>query len=270
VGPNSDRRLGAVVFIVGLIAAAATVVAVVLGWQVVASPIERLDRLATGLAASLSTLTDNIGLAAETMTRLEEGLATTGDLLADSAERLGRMESRMSSTSEALETYLPDTLSAVAASLPGLIASTSQLEPALSSLSFLGVVYDPEVPLTQSLTQLQESLGPLPDELRSSGEQLASLTGDTAMLATQAGELAEAVDGIAVDLAEAATRLSEEAASVDEAWQLLEAERARLPLLERRARVVLVIFGAAVVLTELALALIGWSHWRSGSKTRSP
>jgi hypothetical protein len=172
----------------------------------------------------------------------------------------------MSDSAETLVGELPDILSAVADSLPGLIASTSQLEPALSSLSFLGVAYDPEVPLTQSLTVLQESLDPLPDELRANGELLASLSGDTAALAGQANELAAAVEGIADDLAEAGARLSEEARSVDEATQLLETERARLPVLERRARVVLVIFAAALVLTELAVALMGWSHWRTGNR----
>jgi methyl-accepting chemotaxis protein len=267
VAPNSDHRLGAVVFVMGLVAAAGTMVAAILGWQVVGSPIERLDQLSAGIGDSLVTLTDNISLAGDTMSRVHDGLDTTGAILRDSAGTLGRMEAGMSDSAETLVGELPDILSAVADSLPGLIASTSQLEPALSSLSFLGVVYDPEVPLTQSLTVLQESLDPLPDELRANGELLASLSGDTAALAGQANELAAAVEGIADDLAEAGARLSEEARSVDEATQLLETERARLPVLERRARVVLVIFAAALVLTELAVALMGWSHWRSEPKT---
>jgi ABC-type transporter Mla subunit MlaD len=262
VAPNSDHRLGAVVFIMGLIAAAGTTVAAILGWQVVGSPIERLDRLSAGMGESLATLTDNIGLAGETMARVQDGLETTGAVLRDSSSSLSRLEAGMSDTAEILVGDLPDTLSAVAQALPGLIASTSQLEPALSSLSFLGVEYAPDVPLNQSLTQLQESLDPLPEELRASGELIATLSGDTAMLSGQASELAGSLEGIADDLADAGARLTEEAGSVDEARQLLEVERARLPVLERRARVVLTIFGTAVVITELAVALIGWSHWR--------
>ena len=45
---------------------------------------------------------------------------------------------------------------------------------------------------------------------------------------------------------------------------VIGAERAELPLLERRARVVLVIFGSAIGITQLALILMGWSHWRRG------
>lgn len=263
VPSNSDRRLGAAVSIVGLIAAAGTVVAVVLGWWLIGTPIEQLDRRSTATSDALVTLTDNLTLVQDTVAQVQSGLTTTGELLGDSAESANQIEAGFSDTAEALEGSIPDTVSSVQQALPELIASTSVLEPALRSLSFLGVDYDPEVPLNRTLSQLSRSLESLPGELRASGELLVSLSGDTAMLASQMNELASTVDAIADDLAEAETLFSEQAEAARAARELLDVERAQLPVLERRARVVLVIFGAAIGITQVALALVGWTHWRS-------
>jgi methyl-accepting chemotaxis protein len=263
VPPNSDRRLGAAVSIVGLIAAAGTVVAVVLGWRLIGSPIEQLDRLSTATSDALVKLTGNLTLVQDTIAQMQSGLTTTVELLGDSAESANQIEASLSDTAEALEGSIPDRVSSVQRALPELIASTSVLEPTLRSLSFLGVEYDPEVPLNRTLRQLRRSLRPLPGELRASGERLASLSGDTAMLASQLNELALTVDAIADDLAEAETLFSEQAEAAEATRELVDVERAQLPVLERRARVVLVIFGAAIGITQLALALVGWAHWRS-------
>lgn len=262
---SSNRRLGAAVFFVGLLAVAGTVVAVVLGWRLIGSPIEQLDRLATATSDALVTLTDNLTLTRDTITQMQAGLSTTGELLGDSAESIDQVRAGLSDTAESLEGPIPDRLSAVEEALPDLIATMSILEPTLGSLSFLGVDYDPEVPLSQTLRRLRRSLRALPGELRADGELLASLAGETETISSQTNELATTIDGIAEDLAKAETLLSDEVQSAEAARALLGAERAQLPLLERRARVVLVIFGAAIVLTQLALVLVGWSHWRSGS-----
>ncbi|HEX2152567.1 MAG TPA: hypothetical protein VHL52_01135 [Acidimicrobiia bacterium] len=261
--PNRDRRFGAAVLIVGLIGAAATVAAVILGWRLIGSPIERIDRLSAATSDALVTFTDNLILVQGTVAQMQAGLSTTVELLGDSAEVAIEIEDGLSDTAEALRVGLPDTISSVEQGLPELIASMSVLEPTLRSLSFLGVEYDPEVPLNRTLTQLQRSLEPLPDELRASGERLASLNGDTAMLASQLNELSLTVDAIAADLAEADTLFSEQAEAARTTRELVDVERAQLPLLERRARVVLVILGTSIGITQLALALVGWAHWRS-------
>lgn len=261
---SSGGRLGAAVFFVSLVAVAGTVAAVVLGWRLIGSPIEQLDRLSTATSGALVTLADNLTLTRDTITQVQSGLSTTGELLADSTESIDQVRAGLSDTAEFLEGPIPEGLFAVEQALPELIATTLILEPTLGSLSFLGVEYDPEVPLSQTLRRLRRSLRPLPGELRANGELLASLAGETETIASQTNELATTIDGIADALAEAETLLSEEVQSAEAARALLGAERAQLPLLERRARVVLVIFGAATGITQLALVLVGWSHWRGG------
>lgn len=262
---SSNGRLGAAVFFVGLVAVAGTVVAVVLGWRLIGSPIEQLDRLSTATSDALVTLADNLTLTRDTITQVQAGLSTTGELLGDSTESIDQVRAGLSDTAESLEGPIPDSLFAVEQALPELIATAAILEPTLGSLSFLGVDYDPEVPLSQTLERLRGNLRPLTGELRADGELLASLASETETIAGQTNELATTMDGIAEALAEAETLLSEEVRSAEAAQALLAVERAQLPLLERRARVVLVIYGAAIGLTQLALVLLGWSHWRSGS-----
>lgn len=262
---SSNRRLGAAVFYLGLVAVAGTVAAVVLAWRLIGSPIEQLDRLSRATSDALVTLADNLTLTQDTITQVQAGLSTTGELLDDSAESIDQVRTGLSDTAQSLEGPIPDRLAAVEQALPDLIATMSILEPTLASLSFLGVDYDPEVALSETLRQLRESLSPLPEELRSDGELLASLAGETEAISSQTNELATTVDGIAEDLAEAETLLGEEVESAMAARALLDAERAQLPLLERRTRVVLVILGAAIGITQLALVLVGWSHWRSRS-----
>lgn len=257
--PNGDRRLGAAVLIVGLVAIAGTVVAVVLAWRLIGS----FERLSTTSTGALVALADNLTIVGDMIAQVHSGLDATGDLLGESAGSVNQIQTGLSDTAEVLEEGIPDRLFAVEQALADLSATTSVLEPTLRSLSFLGVDYDPEVSLSSTLTELERSLRPLRGELGASGERLAALAGDTAMLSSQMNELATTVDDIADDLAEAGALVSEEAQAAEAARELLDAERAQLPILERRARVVLVIFGAAIGATQLALALVGWTHWRS-------
>lgn len=248
----------------GLVALAGTVVAGFLGWRLIGLPIEQLDRLSAATSDALAALTDDLNLAGETIAQVQAGLDTTGELLGASAEGMDLVHARLSDTAVALEEDIPDSLFAVVQALPEMIDTTSVLEPTLRSLSFLGVEYDPEVPLNTALTRLQQSLSPLPDILRDEGELLGSLASDTAVLSGQVNELAEAIAGVAHDLAGTETLLTEEVQSAEAIRELIEAERARLPLLERRARVVLVILGSAMAITQLALAFTGWVRWRGG------
>lgn len=263
--PSNSGRLGAAAFFVGLVALAGTLVAVVLGWRLIDSPIEQLDRLSSATSEALGTLADNLAITQDTISQVQVGLSTTGGLLGDSAGSIDRVRAGLSDTADSLDGPVPDSLSAIEQALPDLIATASVLEPTLRSLSFLGVDYDPEVPLSEALLNLQQNLRPLPEQVRADGELIASLASETEAISSQTNELATTLDGIAETLAETETLLSEEVQSAEAARAQLGAERAQLPVLERRARVVLVIFGATIGLTQLTLVLLGWAHWRRES-----
>ncbi|HLU31889.1 MAG TPA: hypothetical protein VK088_09000 [Acidimicrobiia bacterium] len=261
---SGRRSVGVAAFVMGSVAVVGTLVAAVLGWRLIGSPVERLDRLAVATSDALVALGENLDITETMITEIQAGVSTTGDLLEASTERLQEGSAGLSATAESIQGPIADQLSTVEQSLSDLVSSTLTLESTLATLSFLGVEYQPEVPLSQALGALQESLTPLPGALRAEGEQLAALAGLTATMGDQAGALAATIDDIAGGLSEAEARLSEGAESANEIHARLEAERAQLPLLGRRARVVLVIFATALVVTQLALVLVGW-HWRRAS-----
>lgn len=248
-----------------MVALVGTVAAGFLGWRLIGLPIEQFDRISVTTSHALAELSDDLDGAAETIARVQTGLATTGGLLGASAEEMDQVQATLSDTAAALETDISDSLAGVAQALPALIATTSVLESTLLSLSFLGVEYAPEVPLNSALTGLEQSLSPLPDQLRNEGELLGSLAIDTAMLSGQASELGDAVVALAEDLAGTESLLVDVGRSAEAIREQIETERAQLPLLERRARVVLVIFGSALAITQLALALGAWARWRAGT-----
>lgn len=101
--------------------------------------------------------------------------------------------------------------------MPGIIQTGRVIDRTLSALSFVGVDYDPSVPLDEALESLERSLAPLPGEIREQVGLLEEAAGDIADISENSSNVAAGLFEIRVDLLEAESLVAEAAINVEDA-----------------------------------------------------
>ncbi len=251
------RRLATVLITLGWVGAVATIVGVVLGWRLTDSLIKSVEDTAALVDTSLQTVDESALLLSDALGDVGPGLESAETVLASAAETVSGMQSMATDTADVMTTTLPDSVSAVLDALPGLISTAGVLDRTLSALSVVGVDYDPEVPLDEALTELQDSLEGLPEQLITEGEQLDSLAEETAGLPDEVAALGTAVGDLADQVGSAQTLLDEVQTSTSQARETLNDEVAELARTRRLAKLALVALGIALFVAQLGTAAVG-------------
>ncbi|HUP14605.1 MAG TPA: hypothetical protein VM848_00905 [Acidimicrobiia bacterium] len=70
---------------------------------------------------------------------------------------------------------LPASIDAIRDAMPALIEASNVIDNTLSALAFIGVPYNPEVPLDEAFAELDLQLAPLPGSLRDNAEIISNL-----------------------------------------------------------------------------------------------
>lgn len=169
------------------------------------------------------------------------GVQTT---LADSSLTLTRASAVTGNLGTIITEQVPDSVEAVRDSLPALINTAGVIDSAMRGLSFFGVNYDVEVPLDESLEELDRRLAEIPVLLRAQQDTLAGVAGDLGDFSSDALTIGDDVGTIRVRLAQAATVLAGYDSIVADSRDMLEE-------LETTARN----FAAVLRLVVVALAL---------------
>jgi hypothetical protein len=259
------RTLATVLITLGCVGAVATVVGVVLGWRLTDSLIKSVEDTAALMDTSLETVDESAALLSDALEDVGPGLESAETVLANAAETVTGMQAIANNTADVMTTTLPDSVSAVLDALPGLISTAAVLDRTLSALSVVGVDYNPEVPLDEALTELEDSLEGLPEELISEGEELNSLAEGTGGLPEEVADLGAAVGDLATQVDSAQTLLDEVQTSASEAKVTLDDEIAELTQTRRFAKLALVALGMALFVAQLGTAAVGFLMRQWGS-----
>ncbi len=145
---------------------------------------------ASGIGPWFQTLSDSFDVTAEglravdsTLEVVDESLVVVTDTLAGidgvfgaTASALEEVGAVVLSSGSLLQTEIPIQLDAIEAAMDGLIDTANVVDGVLGALSFVGVDYNPEVPLDQALEDVSVQLGELRESLSGYSANLFSLT----------------------------------------------------------------------------------------------
>ncbi len=134
--------------------------------------IEVVDMVAADTASSLESAAGSVDSASATV----EGAISSIEQMADF-----------------LDEELPGTIESIQATMPAAIQTANAIDSTLSTLALFGVDYDPDEPFGESLARVSVALISLPTELRAQSESLRSLLPSAEQLATETGELSDAM-----------------------------------------------------------------------------
>jgi hypothetical protein len=189
-GPLADRfRTGRVLVVVGVIGLIGSLVAGIVGWVVVARAQETVAVSVVPLTRVVGDISETIEASQVIVERITETIESIENATRSTVRTLRSVGEVLGETASLAEGEVVDSLESAVDTLPGLISTGQIIDRTMRALSFVGVDYDPDVPLDVALAELQSSLAPLPGQVRRQVELLEEVQSDIDEIADDAREL---------------------------------------------------------------------------------
>ncbi|HEU4319807.1 MAG TPA: hypothetical protein VFS66_06960 [Acidimicrobiia bacterium] len=260
----SDRvRFGRALLIAGWVGVVGALLAGISGWVLtsristtVSSTVEPVTFIVADLAETIEASLSVVERTTEAIDSIGRATRTTSGALSDVADVMTEVASLAAGD-------VADSLDSALATLPALIDTGRVIDRTMTALSFVGVDYSPEVPLDGALEDLESSLAPIPDQLRSQVELLGSVAVDLEGIATEAGSLAGVLLQTRVDMLEAEQVLRSASANATAAAESVAGIESEISTFSSLARAVVVAATLALMAAALAPLLIGLHYLRT-------
>lgn len=260
-----DRtRFGRLLLIAGTIGAIAALVVGIAGWIVSNKASEALTGTIRPMVGIVGDVAETIGASQILVTRTTEAIGSIESATRSSARALDSVTLVLEEASTLIGGDLADGLESAVATLPALTDTSRVVDRTMRALSFVGVDYDPEVPLDESLTALEQSLAPIPDQLRGQVELFETVQTDIDQIAEEAGSLSAVLLETRIDMMEAERILASASEHAAEAVAAVENIEADLNAYDTLSKVVVVAVTVALLAAASAPLLIGLHYLREG------
>ena len=253
------RKLGRLLIVTATLGIVASIGGAIAGLFLIHEFNNSLGRTLDLTAQGLTAVDDSLAVAADAMALVDDGMRNVADTSEEVVAALDDGAQLLDATADVASDELAPSLTAVEGSLPQMVAAAGVVDTALSTLARLpiGVQYDPDEPLDESLREVQTSLAGTGEEL----VQLSALVRDTS---GQLEVIRDGAEGIAGDLAaleagvaDAQVLIADYAATTEEASDLLQTTRDDLTLRTTVASALVVALAASVALGQVALLWVG-------------
>ena len=195
---------------VGLLAVAVAAA----GW-ITLGGIQRLDDAGITSPETFDTLRRTVAVTASTTSTVADALEDLERLVETVASSAETTAVFVSEAAEVTSTRIPQSLGAIERAMPGLIDAAAVIDDSLSTLSLLGVDYDPAMPFDDALREVQTSLDGLADEVSIQGATLERLVPEMEEVSVTAASLTSRVQDTREHLRTAGSILGEYEAILD-------------------------------------------------------
>ncbi len=211
--------------------------------------LEYLDR-------ALAISSDGLETAESSLLAADSALESLASTLDGVNESLQGMDPTLTALSTLLGKDLPGTIEATQDSLDSAQTSARNIDNVLTSLSripFFGtLVYNPEVPLNETIGEISDSLDAIPRSLRDAKSGLDIADRNLTTITSDLGNIAQNTDQIDLSIADALLVIDEYQTLVSDMQKRVKDFRQELP-----GQLRLATLAAALLLIWLAIAQIG-------------
>jgi uncharacterized phage infection (PIP) family protein YhgE len=222
-------------------------------------------------------LQNSIDLISQTLDTTSQGLIVTRGALESSIETIRALESTIQTTAKTIksttpmveqisalmETDLPNAIEATGTSLKSAQASAAVIDSLLSTLSNLPLIgsslnYNPQVPLSNSLGQVADSLKDLPNSFINMQKTLEQTTSNLETFEADLSVMADSVGGIGSTISEYDKVIAGYQQSLSQIHANLESAKEILPTYIHYLVLALTIFFVWMAIAQLGLLTQGW------------
>jgi hypothetical protein len=176
--------------------------------RVVGDQLHSAGKWAQETAAVLRDSANGLTSASEALTSSNLALRSVGTSLSDAQPLLA-------SVGEVLERQAPTAIATARQSLIDAEAGAQSIDRVLRGLSFLGIGYNPDQPLSRSLAETADSLQPLPAALSDAGEHLQTTQEDLGQVSQDVVRVSDDLANMAAQIAPMADDLDRQAGQVE-------------------------------------------------------
>jgi hypothetical protein len=259
------RATGRAISTIGVVGLVTGLVLAIGGWFAISDFFRGIDATLLITGEAMHTVEATLDTADEALAVLNSTLevaAAATDQASASAETVA---AAVDEAAGIIGGDLPESVEEIRTAMPGLIDAAAVIDRTLSGLAFIGVPYDPEVPLDEAFRNLDEELAPLPQSLRDNAETIATLVPQADGFRRQALLLASQVERMSESVLDARSVIRHYRATTDQVDLVIADASNGLAGTELIARV-LVLLGAATVSLAMAglimtgRALAGRAH----------
>lgn len=233
------------------------VVAVVGGWVTARASTAALDTLDLTTEA-LEAADEGVAVATTAIEGVGEVLDQSASAVLAAGIALGEAAPLVDDIADTLGTDVADAVDSALDTLPALVRVGGVIDGTLGALGFLtGDPYDPDVPLDEALADLEASLAPIPEDLRTQADLLAEANSTTAGLSEGLRATAQEIAGLKRSLEEAAVVLDGYGETTAEALEVADDLARDVARLRVPAIVAVVLAGLVLSSTQLVPTLVG-------------
>lgn len=255
--PTDRGRLGRWLVAFGVAGVVASLVVGIAGWFLAGRATTTVTRSIGPLAAIVGDLADSVD-AIQTLTdRTTEAIESIETATRSSVRTIDSVSTLIEDTSDLAGGEVADSLEAAVETLPGLISTSRVIDNTMRALSFVGVDYDPEVPLDQSLTDLETSLAPLPDQIRDQVGAVSQISADLDRIAEDGRELSGVLLEARLDMLDTERVLRSANASAQAAIASVSEIESEIDTYDTLAHIVVVAVALALLAGAMAPLLVG-------------
>jgi methyl-accepting chemotaxis protein len=233
--------------VVGAFGLVVSLLAGVVGWNLISQAERSAGRSVDLSSEALTTLSDTVQTARTVFAGVQDSLATVSTTLGEVTATYRSSDELIRRMTELTGSDLPDSLDEVAAALPGLADVADGVDRALrlAARAPFGIQYDPAVSFGDSVRQLRDTITPIPGQLRSFSGELGTVSASSGGVANGLADLRADLDRVNRDLADAAGLLDRYQATTTDAQDLAADTRGDLRGQARWARMLVVLLGVA-------------------------
>lgn len=241
----------------GVLGAIASLVVGVVGWVLAGRLVATVENVITPASGMVGDLADSIEASEVLFERTTEAVESIETASRSTVRALSSVGAVLDDTTELAGEGVADSLEAAVDTLPGLISTGRVIDNTMQALSFVGVDYDPDVPLDESLSDLEATLAPLPDQIRDQVALLEDVQTDLEDIADDGRELSGVLLEARLDMMAAERVLRSARANAAAAAENIEEIEAGVDTYDTLARVVVVAASVALLAASLAPAFLG-------------
>ena len=159
----------------GVTAAVMTVGLAAMAWIVVDTGLETADRSMAVTGEGLTAMRETLEVVDGTLLVVIESSERLGGSIEEMGTTVEEVAAVVDETSDLLTIGLPADIGAIRTALDGLVDTANVVDGVLGALSFVGVPYNPEVPMDEALVEVDQRIADLAPRLRAQGERLAAV-----------------------------------------------------------------------------------------------
>ncbi|HKX74663.1 MAG TPA: hypothetical protein VJR05_04660 [Acidimicrobiia bacterium] len=259
VGPikTVPRPRGVLVSRIGFVALAGGLLLSVLAWLLVNDLFRRLEQSLLVTSEAVTTVEATLEVADQALGTLTESLEAASAATDQAAASATTVSQAVEETSAILGTEVPAGIDSIRQAMPGLIEAGAVIDTTLSGLAFLGVPYNPEVPLDEAFRQLDAELAPLPQSLRDNAATIAELVPQAEGFRAEALVLSGQVEEMRANTEAARAVIENYRLTADRVEEMVVETSAGLGRSELLARVLVAALFVVSTLTTGSLIVVG-------------